>query len=252
MLASAMHGNLPMKRLVLVLAALGASFGGAHSTAAETGPALPVEPAAATAGSPLPLEAAPSRADAAARKTTAWIKTFAAEPIAAGSPFETPDYLGSLTEAAVRKDLEQWLAALGFEPAAADSARLITLSVSVTEPKPKTKGLPKSPVRLESVDTDPTDNIHDPEVRPYIAFPEGRKPPPATPMIKVTLYARRGDTRLWSGYAAAPATGASREEIARSLAAALIAHFGQTVDLPETEIALAPAASDRAIVEHHQ
>jgi hypothetical protein len=238
-----------MKRLLWVLAAFGAS-----EAAAQSDPAFSANPAAVTTGESVSPET-PHRTDTATRDTTqtvaGWIKTFAAEPIEAGAPFEAPDYLGTLIEAAVRGDLEQRLAAMGFNPAPAESDGLITLSVSITEPKPKTRGLPKSPVRLEGVDNDPTDNIHDPEVRPYIALAEGKPPPPSTPMIKVTLYARRGDTRVWSGYAGAPAIGGSREEIARSLAAALIAHFGQTADLPDTEIALTAAAGELPILERH-
>jgi hypothetical protein len=217
--------------VILVVAAIGGIVGA--SVAAADGTAAP-------------------RPDAAERKTVGWIKAFAAEPVAAGASFEAPDYLGSVTEQAVREEIQQRLSAKGFKPAPAGSASLITVSVSVTEPKPKTRGLPKSPVRLEGVDRDPTDNIHDPEVRPYIAFPAGKPAPAATPEIKVTLYARRGDTRIWSGYAGAPAIGASREDIARSLGAALIEHFGQTADLPEAEIALAPDAAASPIVELHQ
>ncbi len=200
---------------------------------------------AALAGTPPAADAAPKR------ETPGWLKTFTTEPVAAGASFEAPDYLGSLVEAAARAALKEALIGKGFKEAAADSEGLVTLSVTVKEPKPKAKGLPQSPIRLEGVDSDPTDNIHDPEVRPFIALPTGKKAADAAaPSIEVTIYARRGDQRIWSGFAGAPVSaGAGREEIARGLAAALIDHFGETIDLPEAAITLAPGTAAGGIIE---
>lgn len=184
------------------------------------------------------------------RETSGWLRTFAAEPVAAGAPFEAPDYLGSLVEAAARIELREALIGKGFKEAPAESEGLITLSITVKEPRPKAKGLPQSPIRLEGVDSDPTDNIHDPEVRPFIALPSGKKADAAAPSVEVTIYARRGDRRIWSGFAGAPAAaGVGREEIARGLAAALIDHFGETIDLPEAAITLEPGSAAGGIIE---
>lgn len=196
--------------------------------------------AAAQTASTLPsaTEAAPHQG-AERRIADGWLKTFATEPIEPGASFETPDYFGSLIETNVRAAMRRALLGKGYvEEGSGDD--LVTLSVSVSEPKPKSgaKGLPRSPIQLEGVDTDPTDNIHDPEVRPVIALQAGKKTPTATPEIEVTIYARRGDRRIWSGYAGAPATGGTREQLALGLANALLAHFGETLDVPEAEIAL--------------
>lgn len=193
-----------------------------------------------------PKEAATEAAPVAVPVARGWIKTFAVEPVpaeGAGAPFETPDYLGSLIEGRVRAAMREALLAQGYGEAAPGAEGLVTLSVRVSEPKPKgRKGLSKSPIRLEGVDNDPTDNIRHPEVRPYIALSNEKDAAPAPPMIEVTVYARRGDQRIWSGYAGAPAdAGDSREQTAVALSRALLAHFGETVDLPEAEIPLAPA-----------
>lgn len=195
-------------------------------------------------------EAPPTAGAARPREAIGWLRTFAAEPVAPGAPFEAPDYLGSLVEAAARIELREALVDKGFKEAPAGSEGLMTLSVTVKEPKPRAKGLPQSPIRLEGVDSDPTDNIHDPEVRPFIALPSGKKADAAAPSVEVTIYARRGDRRIWSGFAGAPVmAGAGREEIARGLAAALIDHFGETIDLPETAITLEPGPAAGGIIE---
>lgn len=203
--------------------------------------------AAEPQGAAAPAESAKTGTEAG-RVAHGWIKAFAAEPLApdagaAGERFEAPDYLGTLIEGRAREAMRQALLAQGFAEGGPDSEGLITMSVSVREPKPKgPKGLPKSPLRLEGVDNDPTDNIRDPEVRPYFALPGGKAAPSAPPAIEVTIYARRGDTRIWSGYAGAPAdAGESREQTALALTRALLAHFGDAVDLPQAEIPLAPA-----------
>ncbi|MEK7264857.1 MAG: hypothetical protein AAB227_02050 [Pseudomonadota bacterium] len=213
---------------------------------------LPIIAALLVAAASPPVNAAlaePAEASAgAAPLAHGWIKSFAIEPIAASpgearAPFEAPDYLGTLIEGAARAAMRGALLEQGYKEAGPDSEGLITFSVSVSEPKPKgPKGLPKSPIRLEGVDDDPTDNIRHPEVRPYIALSGEKAPTSAPPAIEVTIYARRDRRRIWSGYAGAPAdAGDSREEIAVALAQALLAHFGETVDLPEAEIPLGAA-----------
>ncbi|MFZ5616955.1 MAG: hypothetical protein ACOZAA_06510 [Pseudomonadota bacterium] len=192
---------------------------------------------------------APADSGEIEKTTTGWVKAFALAPVARGGPFEAPDYAGSLLESSGRKEMKRRLAAMGFVESAA-GADLLTFSIRIEEPKPKAKGLPQSPVRLEGVDDDPTDNIHDPEVRPYIALPSGKKPSAApAPSIEVTIYARRGGERVWSGYAGAPMNGASRAETAHGLVRALIAHFGETADLPEISIELARDASEAPALE---
>lgn len=197
---------------------------------ADEAPSDPPTPPTGAAAAPAPAE----------RIAGGWIKTFASEAIEPGAPFEAPDYLGSLVETSVRAAMRRALEGKGFIEQAPGGGDLITLSVAVKEPKPKSgaKPLPQSPIRLEGVDSDPTDNIRDPEVRPFIAIPTGKKAPAATPSIEVTIYARRGDRRIWSGYAGAPANAGGREQLAVGLANALLAHFGETVDLPQAEIAL--------------
>jgi hypothetical protein len=189
---------------------------------------------------PLPVTEASEPQSAEARVAGGWLKTFATEPIEPGASFETPDYFGSLTETSVRAAMRRALLDMGFVEEGSSGGDIVTISVAVSEPKPKSgaKGLPRSPIRLEGVDSDPTDNIHDPEVRPMIAIPTGKKAPSAAPQIEVTIYARRGDRRIWSGYAGAPANGGSREQLALGLASALLAHFGETINVPEAEIAL--------------
>lgn len=67
-------------------------------------------------------------------------------------------------------------------------------------------------------------------MRPYIALSTGDAAAPAPPMIEVRIYARRGDRRIWSGYAGAPAdAGDSREQTAIALTRALLAYFGESV-----------------------
>ena len=199
----------------------------------------------ASAMAPAP-ETPTTQATPAAPVARGWIKTFAVEPLTATgtrAPFETPDYLGSLTEGRARAAMREALIAQGYSEAAPGAEGLITLSVAVNEPKPKgRKGLPKSPIRLEGVDNDPTDNIRHPEVRPYIALSPEDAAAPAPPMIEVRIYARRGDRRIWSGYAGAPAdAGDSREQTAIALTRALLAYFGESVDLPAAEIPLEAA-----------
>lgn len=199
-------------------------------TVADQAPSDPPAPPSGAAEAQAPAE----------RIAGGWLKTFASEAIEPGAPFEAPDYLGSLVETSARAAMRRALQGKGFIERAPGGGDLITLSVAVKEPKPKSgaKPLPQSPIRLEGVDSDPTDNIRDPEVRPVITLPTGRKAPAATPSIEVTIYARRGDRRIWSGYAGAPANAGSREQVAVGLANALLAHFGETVDLPQAEIAL--------------
>lgn len=173
------------------------------------------------------------------RAVSGWIKSFAAGPVEPSAAFETPEYLGSLIEAAARDELRQALIGMGLVESGADTADLLTFSIKVKEPGPKEKKRRQSPLRLESVDDDPTDNINDPEIRPVIALPTGNKAKEQVPSIEVTIYARRGSARVWSGYAGAPAAGASREDLVRGISRALIAHFGKTVDLPNAEMPLA-------------
>ena len=61
--------------------------------------------------------------------------------------------------------------------------------------------------------------------------------------------ARRGEERVWSGYAGAPAGAASREEIAGGLVAALINHFGDSVRLDSAPFTLAETAPAIRIIE---
>jgi hypothetical protein len=163
-----------------------------------------------------------------------WMKTFATGEIGADDPFEAPDYLGDLTEAAARDELKKALLARGLTNADAPMTDILTFSVKVEAPKPKgPKPLPKSPVRLQGVDDDPTDNIHDPEVRPYITLDPKKPAKTAAPELKVTILARRGDERVWTGYAGAALEGASRENVARALVRALVDKLGEASDVPD-------------------
>lgn len=209
----------------------------------------PIDAVAAAQPSVLPaVEEASADSSGIEKTATGWIKAFALAPVAQGAAFEAPDYAGSLLESAGREEMKRRLAAMGFVESGEGDEGLLTFSIRIDQPKPKVKGLPQSPVRLEGVDDDPTDNIHDPEVRPYIALPSGKKPSAApAPSIEVTIYARRGGERVWSGYAGAPMIGASREEIARGLVRALIARLGETADLREVAIDLAPDAGEAPI-----
>jgi hypothetical protein len=179
--------------------------------------------------------------DAGERRVNGWLKTFATAPAPAPAPFEAPDYHASLIEKAAREMMKGRLEARGYVPAGAAAADLLTFSVAVDAPKPQgAKPLPKSPVQIASEDRNPFDNIYDPELRPEIVFDDFEKPDPAAPEMSVTIYARRGDARVWSGYAGARLGGArlgdaSREAIAQGLVAALIDHFGDSVDLGATE-----------------
>lgn len=169
-----------------------------------------------------------------------WMKTFATGAINADDAFEAPDYLGDLTETAARDELKKALAARGMTNAGADATDILTFSVNVDAPKPKgPKPLPKSPVRLQGVDDDPTDNIHDPEVRPYISLDSKKPVRIAPPELKVTIIARRGDERVWSGYAGAALQGASREEAARALVRALAEKLGEASDVADAAFDLA-------------
>lgn len=167
-----------------------------------------------------------------------WLKTFAAAPIDAGERFDAPDYYGSLVEVEARKAMRAGLLARGLSAAETDDPRALAFSVHVEEPKPASKRPPTSRLRLESVETDPTDNIRDPEVRPFISFGPSERAVAATPMIAVTIYARRGGERVWSGYAAAAPDGAGRAAVARALTDALVARFGESVDIPDFSLTL--------------
>jgi len=182
---------------------------------------------------------------------TGWIKTFATAPVEPGAEFETPDFHTTLIETAARNELAARLVTHGYarsDEGEGDDERL-TFSVSVEAPGPKGhKPLPKSPVQISSYDRDLTDNINDQKVYAEIVdLP--RRTADAPPEIRVTIYARRGETRFWSGYAGAPAGGASREEIARGLVAALVDYFGASVDLPRISIPLTAHAPAVQIVE---
>ena len=183
------------------------------------------------------------------RSVVAWMKTFAAAPVDAGAAFEAPDYHGSLIEAAARRAMSERLAALGYQEDAAASGPL-TLSVSVTAPPPKgRKGLPQSPIRIASEDIDPFDNIHDPELRAeWVNLPKGSRRP-GRAALRVTIYARRGDERVWAVYAGADLDGASREDVAAALASALIDHFGESADIESAAVALPAGAPAITIVE---
>lgn len=188
-------------------------------------------------------EETPAAAPPALESQTGWLKTFAAAPIDAGARFDAPDYYGSLVEEEARQAMRAGLLAQGLLAAEPGDANAIIFSIRVDEPKPATKRPPQSRLRLESVETDPTDNIRDPEVRPFISLgPSERAGAAATPMIAVTIYARRGDARIWSGYAAAPPDGAGRAALARALAGALVDRFGESADIPQ--LSLTPPAAE--------
>lgn len=192
---------------------------------------------------PAPQPSAQETAAAAVESRTGWLKTFAAAPIDAGARFDAPDYYGSLVEEEARQAMRAGLLAQGLLAAEPGDANAIIFSIRVDEPKPATKRPPQSRLRLESVETDPTDNIRDPEVRPFISLgPSERAGAAATPMIAVTIYARRGDARIWSGYAAAPPDGAGRAALARALAGALVDRFGESADIPQ--LSLTPPAAE--------
>ncbi len=225
------NGACAAWRLAAAFIAVAASFGAAPVSAQET---------------PVAVDAAPAR-DAARETRSGWLKTFAAAPIDTGARFEAPDYFGSLVEEEARKAMRAGLLARGLLAAETDDPAALAFSVHVDEPKPASKRPPKSRLRLESVETDPTDNIRDPEVRPFISFGPSERNAPATPMIAVTIYARRGDERVWSGYAAAAPDGAGRAAIARALTDALIARFGESVDIPDFSLTLPASAPDNPV-----
>ena len=184
--------------------------------------------------------------DADRLRIEGWIKTFSTGP-AQMAGFEAPDYHASLIEQAARKAMVERLEARGFEPVAESAAERVTFSVSVKAPKPKgRRPLPKSPVRIASEDRNPFDNIYDPELRPEFVYGVPKTSDPAAPVISVVIYARRGDERIWSGYAGAPLGAAGREAIVRSLVGALIDHFGDTIDQETAEFFI-PADAPPAI-----
>ena len=178
-----------------------------------------------------------------------WIRTFAAAPVDTGETFEAPDFHGTLIEDAARRILIERLETRGFQPAPSASAARLTFSVNVETPGPKgRKPLPKSPIQISSYDRDPTDTINDPKLyAEWVDLP--RNEPKDAPQIRVTVYARRGEERVWSGYAGAPAGAASREEIAGGLVAALINHFGDSVRLDSAPFTLAETAPAIRIIE---
>jgi hypothetical protein len=214
-------------------------IGAAPASAYEPGAAEPA--AAATIGR---RAESPPALPNTALPNTAWLKTFASAPVDAGAPFLAPDYYGSLIEGEARASMRDRLLAHGLLAAATDDPDAIAFSIKVEEPKPALKRPPKSRLQLESIETDPTDNIRDPEVRPVILLGPRARAVGVTPMIAVTIYARRGDERLWSGYAAAPSGGAARAAIARALTEALIDRYGESVDIPEFSLAPPAAAPD--------
>lgn len=74
----------------------------------------------ASAMAPAP-ETLTTQAAPAAPVARGWIKTFAVEPLTATgtrAPFETPDYLGSLTEGRARAAMREALIAQGYNEAA--------------------------------------------------------------------------------------------------------------------------------------
>lgn len=194
--------------------------------------------------------AAVAQTPATEKTLTGWMKTFATGAVSDDDAFEAPDYLGDFTEAAARDELKKALLARGMANADAETAGVLTFSVNVDAPKPKgRKPLPKSPVRLEGVDNDPTDNIHDPEVRPYITLDPKKPAKIAPPELKVTIIARRGDDRVWAGYAGAAIDGASREEAARALVKALVEKLGEASDVPDAAFDLAGRSPIAEIVK---
>lgn len=212
------------RRGAATLAVIAAALGAATALAQQAAPAEAKE------AKTVPAPAAESR--------SGWLKTFAAAPIDASARFDAPDYFGSVVEEEARKAMRASLLARGLSAAETDDPAALAFSVHVDEPKPASKRPPKSRLRLESVETDPTDNIRDPEVRPFISFGPNERAAPATPMIAVTIYARRGDERVWSGYAAAAPDGAGRAVVARALTEALVARFGESVDIPDFSLSL--------------
>lgn len=191
---------------------------------------------------------AAAQEDAEAR-TAGWIRTFAAAPVDTSEAFEAPDFHGTLIEDAARRIMIERLEARGFQLAPSANDARLTFSVSVETPGPKgRKPLPKSPIQISSYDRDPTDTINDPKLyAEWVDHP--RTQPKDAPQIRVTVYARRGGERVWSGYAGAPAGGASREEIAGGLVAALIDYFGESVDLTDAVFTLAETAPAVRIIE---
>ena len=131
---------------------------------------------------------------------TAWIKTFAAAPIEAQARFEAPDYHGTLIEAAARRLMRDALEARGYRAAGADDGDdILTLSIDVETPAPQgRRPLPKAPIRITSQDRIPGDNIYDPKIDLEFA-PPPRKRAGAAREIRVTIYARSGEKRVWSG-----------------------------------------------------
>lgn len=212
-----------LKSIFLVLTLFAAYLSPVHAQQTMNEPAASIGPAAR---------------DPDARRVNGWLKSFSTGAMNAGDAFEAPDYQGSLIEQAVRTDLASKLEAIGYRQADGDADGLLTFSIRVDEPGPSVKKLPRSPVRLEGIDNDPTDNINDPEVRPYIELGSPKKPRETVPEITVTIYARRGAERVWSGYAAAALYGGGREEIARSLVAALLDHLGRSADIEDAEFPL--------------
>lgn len=178
-----------------------------------------------------------------------WLKTFAAAPVDADARFDAPDFYSTLVEEEARKAMRAGLIARGLAASETNDPGALAFSVHVEEPKPASKRPPKSRLRLESVETDPTDNIRDPEVRPFISFGPKERAALSKPVIAVTIYARRGDDRVWSGYAAAAPDGASRAAVARALTEALIARFGESVDIPEFSLTL-PASAPESPVQN--
>ncbi|HBK90738.1 MAG TPA: hypothetical protein DDZ68_03600 [Parvularcula sp.] len=167
-----------------------------------------------------------------------WLKAFAAAPIEMGARYDAPDFYGSLVESEAREAMRAGLIARGLSAAEADDPAALIFSVRVEEPKPASKRPPKSRLRLESVETDPTDNIRDPEVRPFLSLGPNERAVAERPMIAVTIYARRGDERVWSGYAGAPLNGASCAAVVRALTAALVARIGENADIPSFSLTL--------------
>ncbi|MEZ5893454.1 MAG: hypothetical protein R3C58_10000 [Parvularculaceae bacterium] len=180
-----------------------------------------------------------------------WVKTYAAAPLDENTPFEAPDYHGSLIEASARGIVKERLLDLGFREVDAADDNALTISVSVKAPEPKgRKPLPKSPIQIASEDRNPFDNIYDPELRAeWVDVEKRRKGLNGADELTVTIYARRGDERIWSGYAGAALDGGSREDVANGLVQALLEHFGASAAIANAPISLAGSAPAITIIE---
>ncbi|MEZ5920281.1 MAG: hypothetical protein R3C60_02910 [Parvularculaceae bacterium] len=178
-------------------------------------------------------------ADLAGDKALGWVTTFSTGAAPADAPFEAPDYAGSEIEAMLRGELKKKLATAGRVEAAGDQS--IRFTIKLDQPSPKVKLPPKSPLQFQSVPIDPTGRIKGDTVRPSIAIIPKKGAPRDAPTMKVTLYAYRGNVRIWSGFAGAPLEeGVSRHGLARALLDAALDHFGETAKIEDMVFSIDP------------